>query len=120
MIPNREHPRFSVLTERGAIPLIADAELGALRAEEERLGRVFDKSKRKGQRGPVFGQGQAVKITEGGFAGLSGIVEDQQGNFTLVSFNGFHAPIKVSSLLLLSDSDMEAVRSSFGPAAQAA
>jgi transcription antitermination factor NusG len=118
--PKRDSPAFSVFHHLGGIPLIADYELEALRGEEARLGRVFDKHQRKGQRGPTFGQGETVKITEGGFAGLSGVVQDQRGQYTLVSFDGFHGPVKVSSLLLLSDSDMDRIRSGSDLAARAA
>lgn len=117
MMPNRQHPAFSVFHHRGGIPLIAESELSALRDEEGRRGRVFDRLRRRGQRGAVFDPGAAVKITEGGFAGLSGIVEGAQGQYTLVSFEGFHKPIKVSSLLLLSDSDMSGVMPAMGKAA---
>lgn len=107
MLPTRDHPAFSVLRHRGGVPLIADEELAALREEEARLFGVFERLKRRGQKGPSFARGAGVRLTEGPFAGLSGIVEGAQGQYTLVSFAGFHKPLKISSLLLLPDSANE-------------
>lgn len=96
-----EHPRFRVHHERGGVPLIADDELGALRDEETRITRLFDKWKRRGMKGPVLSAGTEINMPDGPFAGLSGIVEGATGEFTLVSFEGFHRPIKIASCLLL-------------------
>lgn len=103
MLPNKDIGRFSVFHHKGGIPLIADNQLRDLRAEESRVIGIFERLKRKGMKGPSFSKGQAIKMTEGPFAGLSGIVEDQKGQTTLVSFAGYHAPIKISSLLLRED-----------------
>lgn len=102
MLPNREHPKFSMFRYQGGIPLIADAQLNALRAEEERTGRIYEKQRRKGQKGPRLDRGSEVRMTEGPFAGMSGIVEDHQGQFTLVDMTMFGkiVTIKISSLLL--------------------
>lgn len=106
MIPRREHPRFSVFRYQGGIPLIADDELDALRMEEARSHRLFDRFKRRGAKGPKLEPGSEVRLPDGPFADLPGIVEDQQGQFTAVSFTifGRAQTIKVASLLL--DPDM--------------
>jgi transcription antitermination factor NusG len=101
MMPNRRHPRFWVFHHKGGIPLIADSELNALRGEEERKRGVFDRWRRKGMKGPKLARHTQVRMPEGPFAGLSGIVEDTEGQFTLVSVEGFFEPIKVASCLLL-------------------
>jgi hypothetical protein len=98
-----DHPPFSVMHHRGGIPLIADDELVPLREEEGRLHTVFERFRRKGQKGPSYAKGTHVRLTEGPFEGLPGIVEGEQGQFTLVSFSGFHRPLKISSLLLIGD-----------------
>ena len=100
MIPNRQHPRFTVVHHKGGIPLIADRELDALRHEEQRSRSLFERLKRRGLKGPKIKRGTIVRMSDGAFAGLSGVVEDQAGQYTLVSIEGFHEPIKIASLLL--------------------
>lgn len=103
----RDMPHFTLFQAKGGIPLLADDQLDGLRAEEARLQRVYDKACKRGVKGPKFNPGHIVRISEGGFAGMDGIVEDQQGQFTLVSFAGFHSPIKIASLLLVDGSVTE-------------
>ena len=100
MLPPRNIPQFTLFQYQGGVPLIADHQLDALRAEESRLQAIYERQCRKGKKGPRFNPGTLVRIDDGGFAGMEGVVEDQQGQFTLVSFAGFHAPIKVASVLL--------------------
>jgi transcription antitermination factor NusG len=102
-LPSSDTPRFTLFRYAGGVPLIADDQLAALRGEETRLQRVYEKQVAKGAKGPKFNAGQIVRLQEGGFAGLSGEVVEQQGQFTLVSIDGFHAPIKIASLLLLDE-----------------
>lgn len=108
MEPGSDYPKFSVFRSQGGIPLIADDELEALRSEESDRRHAHERRKRKGMRGPVFASGAAVRVLGGGFEGLAGIVEDQAGQYALVSFSGFHSPIKVASVLL-QDEGSEAV-----------
>lgn len=105
MTPRREHPRFSVFHHKGGIPLIADDQLDALRGEESRTHRIFDRLKRRGNKGPTLAKGSEVKLPDGPFAGFTGIVEDQQGQFTAVGLTIFGKPvtIKVASCLLPPD-----------------
>lgn len=110
MLPPRNVPRFTVFQHQGGIPLVADDQLDALRAEEGRLQTVYERACRKGKRGPKFNPGHIVRIDEGGFMGMEGVVESQQGQFTLVSFEGFHAPIKIASILLEREGDEQASR----------
>jgi hypothetical protein len=100
----RDLPRFWFLeSERhtGCTPLIVDGELGALRREEERLRAVFEREKRRGIKPTIFGKGTEVKMIDGAYAGLSGVVEGMRGKDAIVSIPGFNEPIKVASLLLL-------------------
>lgn len=105
MIPQREHPRFSVFHRRGGIPLIADDQLDALRSEVDRSHRLFERFRRRGKKGPKLAPGSEVRLPDGPFAGFTGIVEDQQGQFTAVGLTIFGKPvtIKVASLLLAGD-----------------
>lgn len=102
MLPNKDHPRFSMFRYQGGIPLIADEQLKALRDEEARVIGVFERLKRRGKKGAKMAKGSEVRMTEGPFAGMSGIVEDHQGQFTLVDMAIFGkiVTIKISSLLL--------------------
>jgi transcription antitermination factor NusG len=102
-LPTADTPRFTLFRYAGGVPLIDDSQLAALRAEEDRLQRVYERQVAKGKRGPKFTGGEIVRMKEGGFAGLEGTVVEQQGQFTLVSIDGFHAPIKIASLLLLDE-----------------
>ena len=102
-LPSADTPRFTLFRYAGGVPLIADDQLGALRAEEGRLQAVYARHVAKGKRGPRFTGGEIVRLQEGGFAGLEGTVIEQQGQFTLVSLAGFHQPIKIASLLLLDE-----------------
>lgn len=103
MLPNKDIGRFSVFHHKGGIPLIADDQLCDLRAEESRVASIFSRLKRKGVKGPKFEAGQVVHLDDGPFAGLSGVVEGSAGQCTLVSFAGYHRPIKIASLLLRQD-----------------
>lgn len=103
-VPANDRPCFSVFQHNGGVPLIGDGQLDALRAEEGRLQGIYERACRKGRRGPRFDPGQAVRLTEGPFAGLDGVVQEQQGQFALVNLRGFHSPIKIQSLLLLDES----------------
>lgn len=95
--PASDHPDFSVFQHYGRIPLIADAELAPLRTAERKSTPLENVRK--------FTQGERVKLTEGGFAGMSGVVEGirGKGKFTLVSFPGYAIPIDIDTMLLLAD-----------------
>jgi hypothetical protein len=102
--PVSAHPAFSVFRWDGRIPLIADRSLDYLRRGEARyLRRV-----REGQPVKRFAEGERVQLSDGGFAGMSGIVETSKGKFTLVCFPGFAMPIKVATMLLLGDDATQA------------
>jgi len=102
--PVSAHPAFSVFRWDGRIPLIADRSLDYLRRGEARYLRKL----REAQPVKRFAAGETVQLTEGGFAGMSGMVETSQGKFTLVCFPGFSTPIKVATLLLLGDEQAQA------------
>lgn len=91
------HPPFSIFRYCGRIPLISDRSLDNLRKIERR--NLPEKAAR------MFKHGERVRISDGGFAGLTGIVKTGKGRFTMVLFPGFSMPIKVSSMLLLGETD---------------
>jgi hypothetical protein len=94
------HGDFSVQRYNDRYPLIADHELRPLRMAERKalpLEQVH-----------TFDAGERVLLSEGGFSGMSGIVQTSDGRFTMVCFPGFAIPIKISTLLLLEESDTQA------------
>ncbi|WP_158014131.1 transcription termination/antitermination protein NusG [Sphingomonas sanxanigenens] len=104
-------PAFSVFRYQGRVPVISDAGLEPLRTAE---AKALPKEQRR-----VFSAGDAVKLTEGPFAGMSGVVERAQGEFVLVCFPGFRVPLKISSFLLRPN-EAEQTQPSQGTAARAA
>lgn len=86
------HPDFSVFRHYDRFPLIDDRELSALR-HAERKGTPIDRL-------PQFNTGDRVKLEDGGFAGLTGIIERADGKFALVAFPGFAIPVKIGTLHL--------------------
>lgn len=93
------HPQFSVFKYCGKVPTISDRSLDNLRRIERR--NMPEKAARQ------FKSGERVRITEGGFAGLTGIVKTGKGRYTMVLFPGFNMPIKVKSMLLLDESEAQ-------------
>jgi transcription antitermination factor NusG len=87
----KRQPDFSVMRYRGNIPTIADLELEALRSMELRAQPKEDR--------PKFGVGSTVRVPEGAFAGMTGIVETDDGKFALVGFGG-RMKVRVASFLL--------------------
>lgn len=87
------YPPFSLFRHCGRIPIIADKDIAALRAAEDRAKRAILKRYRF-----TAERGARVQPTEGAWAGLEGIVEDVAGNFAVVCFGGVR--VKVASWLL--------------------
>lgn len=94
------HPRFSVFRYCGRVPTISERALDNLRKIERR--NMPEKAAR------AFKHGELVRITEGGFAGLTGIVKTGRGRYTMVLFPGFAMPIKVKSMLLVDEVEGQA------------
>ncbi len=98
--PASEHRDFRVFHHHGRLPLIADATLAPLRLLEERLALSELKRRSRGQM-PRLNRGDEVKLTEGGFAGLAGVIELVGKQFTSVRFKGFSLPLKIANFYLL-------------------
>lgn len=90
---SKPHVDFSVFRYLGRVPVLADASLNALRVAEAR------ERPRKQQK--TFKQGEIVRIEEGGFAGMSGVVEEGDGRYTLVMFG--RIGVKIATFLLFPD-----------------
>jgi transcription antitermination factor NusG len=91
--PSRVHRSFSVFHHLNAIPMIADATLAPLRLLE-RKSTVKDETNR-------LKAGDAVRLADGGFAGMSGVIESAGTNYAMVRLTGFPMPLKVANFYLL-------------------
>lgn len=95
--PVNPHPAFSVFRYCGKFPLIGDVEIAGLRGEEER-GRV----RRLRSTRRTFDRDASVRVPDGPFAGMSGVVRDCDGKYAMVSFNGGWQ-VKIATFLLEAD-----------------
>lgn len=112
-LPVNPHPSFSIFRYMGDIPLLADREMKNLRAVED-AARLRELKKTRN----VVPVGTTVTMTEGAFAGLSGVVKKSDGKFALVAFGGAFE-VNIASFLIRTDGVQQASPSS-GTAALAA
>ena len=99
VLPVKDHRDFRIFQHMNRYPLVSDAGLAALRTEERKL-QVVEKAK------PAFGVGAKVRFAEGGFEGLSGVVESVKGKFAQVSLPGYYGnAIKVAAWHLVLDEE---------------
>ncbi|MFS0737540.1 transcription termination/antitermination NusG family protein [Sphingomonas sp. 1P06PA] len=115
--PMTGHARFSLFLYDGRIPFIADREVQSLREVEERSRDALKRAQRKNQR-RSFPAGTEVRVPEGSFAGMSGIVKQGDDRFALVCFGG-SMTVKIATFLLEADA-IQCDRPATGTAAQAA
>lgn len=99
-LPTNQHPAFSIFHYAGRIPLIGDGEVQGFRDEEERNRPKVPKVPKERHRKLVTGQ--RVHMSDGAYAGLTGIVETAQGGWAMVAFAG-GVSMKVDSWLLSPD-----------------
>ncbi len=107
------HPSFSIFRYMSRIPLVADADISSLRDAEDRATVV--KLKQQTFAVPI---GSNVRMAEGAFAGMSGIVEQSDGKSALVAFAG-NFKVTIAAWLLPKDL-LEGELSNSDAAAQAA
>lgn len=102
--PKSPHPAFSIFKHLNGFPSVADREINALRAEEQRARVKKDRH--------TFAPGTRVQVPEGAFAGLSGqVVESGNGKFTLVCYGGAFE-VQIATFLLRTEEVHEAPQSS--------
>lgn len=104
------HEAFTLFRYFGRLPLLDDNDLEPLRTAEVRA------VPRRKQR--TFRPGQQVRVPEGNFGGMRGIVEQSDGKFTLVSFGG-RIRVKIATFLLRED-EAKYAQPGVGTAAKAA
>lgn len=95
------HPQFSVFRYCGKVPTISDLALTNLRKIERR--NMPEKAAR------MFATGDKVRMTEGAYAGLTGIVKTGRGRYTMVLLAGARIPVKISSMLLVDEAQPESI-----------
>lgn len=99
--PISRHPSFSIFRWVGRTPLIADGDMAALRdvedQEYERVRRAALRAQRK-----AFPVGERVRVVEGTFGGMTGIVERGDSKEAFVNFGG-QMRVRVATWLLASD-----------------
>lgn len=94
----RGHPYFRVFRLLGEYRQVPDRQLAHLRTMER-------KSKPKGKVEP-FEVGAIVRFTEGGFAGLTGRVEESRKDYTTVTICDWSIPVQISTWLLRETLDL--------------
>jgi len=97
------HPAFHVFRHLDRIPLITTGSLAPLRDAEDRHKAVVARRRRLGERVPRFPAGASVRVDQGAFAGLDGIVTDQRGRAAFVTFPNSSMVWEIDALLLISD-----------------
>ncbi|MET3826551.1 transcription antitermination factor NusG [Sphingomonas sp. PvP055] len=101
-LPVNPHPSFSIFRYLGDIPLLADREIKNLRDVED-AARLRELKKTRN----VVPVGTTVTMTEGAFAGLSGVVKKSDGKFALVAFGGAFE-VNIASFLIRTDGVQQA------------
>lgn len=88
-----DHKPFRIFRHNNRLPLISDAILAPLRLLERKLAPK--------DQAPQLHTGDRVKLTDGGFAGLTATIETPGANFTTVRLPGFPVSLKVANFYLL-------------------
>jgi len=100
--PLKRHVDFSVFHFGDRVPVISDRELETLRdIEGNRHSARILRERRQKHRAEPIAVGQVVRISEGPFGGLEGIVEESNGRDTVMCFGGMK--VKVDTFILRSD-----------------
>jgi transcription antitermination factor NusG len=89
--PITVHGKIRFMRESERIPLVADSALSQLRTAE-RYRKPLERKLMPGEK---------VRLTEGAFAGCSGVVETARGKFAMVQIPGFRVPLKIAEWHLL-------------------
>lgn len=92
--PASPHPPYSVFRFYHRAPLLNDAAIEALRMFER---QAVPKAERRTV--PV---GSTIRLPDGPFAGLNGVVQSSDGGYTLVAFGGL-MEVKIETFILTGD-----------------
>jgi len=97
----RDHPPFSLLRHDGRVVRLRDAQLTGLRNAEERA-RPRAGTARKG-RPDALAVGASVRLGDGPFAGMTGIVSSSDGRRTYLDFGGLLGRVEIETSHVASD-----------------
>lgn len=96
--PRKDHREFHLFRHMGKIALIADDTLAPLRLLER-------KSRATVKADSPIKAGAIVRLEDGGFAGLSGVIEKPGTNFSSVRIEGFGSALKIANYYLLPNTE---------------
>ncbi len=92
--PHKDHREFRLFRHLGMIALIADDTLAPLRLLERKRRNVPKADS-------PLKVGATIRLEDGGFAGLSGVIEKPGSNFSFVRIEGFGSALKIANYYLL-------------------
>jgi transcription antitermination factor NusG len=90
-LPSSPHPQFSFFWCGNRSPLISDEEVDRLRLYEMRIRGETRRVER-----PAVNVGAPVRVTEGAFAGMSGVIVGENGRRGIVDFGG-NFPVEIDA-----------------------
>lgn len=104
--PLHQHPIFSLMTFRGGVPEIKDSEVHGLRIEERRMQAAADERARRARvrthaRGKAVPIGTTISLPTAAFTGMSGVVEESDGRFTVALVGNMR--LKIATILFEDD-----------------
>lgn len=104
--PLHQHPPFSLLTYRGGVPDIKDSQVHGLRIEERRMQAAADERARRARvrthaRGKAVPIGATIGLPTAAFVGVSGVVEESDGRFTIALVGNMR--LKIATILFDDD-----------------
>lgn len=94
--PSSEHPPFSIFHYCGRIPVIAEAEMTSLRDSVLGVQRASLRGSQQ-MRPRVLPEGTKVRVEQGPYAGMSGVVDSSDGKHTSISFGGWMDRVKIET-----------------------
>ena len=105
--PVNPYPAFTIFHAAGRVPLIASQEIDGFRHAEQQADREWEhvlRARQKKQRHTVA-VGTEIRMSEGPFAGMQGVVVDSNDKAAKVRFTlfGMLSEVEIASWLLLPD-----------------
>lgn len=104
--PLHQHPIFSLMSFRGGVPEVKDSEVHGLRIEERRMRAAADDRARRTRvrthaRGKAVPIGTTIGLPTAAFVGVSGVVEESDGRFTVALVGNMR--LKIATILFDGD-----------------